>query len=80
MVGSILAITITQSGSQAISATPSMAGGTRASRARVVIMTATHVGMGANASMFQVGANTLLAVPLNNGRAGGEIDRRRSSP
>jgi hypothetical protein len=65
-----LAIRITQGGPQAITATNSMAGGTPVIPGTVIFMTAMHVGMGVNASMFSVGMTTLVAVPLSNGKAG----------
>jgi hypothetical protein len=65
-----LAIKVTQGGPQAITATASMAAGTPGIPGTVVVMTAAHVGMGANQSMFKVGINTLVAVPLSAGKAG----------
>ena len=65
-----LAIEVKQGGAQAITATPGMANGTPGIPGTVAIMTAQHQTMGANASMFMVGANTLVNVPLSNGKAG----------
>jgi hypothetical protein len=65
-----LAIHITQGGPQLITATPSMATGTPGIPGTVIVMTAMHVAMGANQSMFNVGINTLVAVPLSAGKAG----------
>jgi hypothetical protein len=36
----------------------------------VIVMTAKHLAMGANQSMFAIGVNTLVNVPLSNGKAG----------
>ncbi len=63
-------IKVTQGGPQLITATPSMATGSPGIPGTVIIMTAAHVGMGVNQSMFNVGVNTLIAVPLSNGKAG----------
>jgi hypothetical protein len=65
-----LAIKITQGGPQAITATAGMANGTPGIPGTVVVMTAAHVAMGANQSMFMVGVNTLVQVPLSAGKAG----------
>ena len=65
-----LHIKITQGGPQAITATPLMANGNPGIPGTVVVMTANHVGMGVNASMFNVGINTLVAVPVSIGKAG----------
>jgi hypothetical protein len=65
-----LAIHITQGGSQAITATNSMAAGTPGVPGTVVVMTAAHVAKGVEQSMFRVGINTLVAVPLSAGKAG----------
>jgi hypothetical protein len=65
-----LAIHITQGGPQTITATPSMASGNPGIPGTVVVMTALHIAMGLNQSMFKVGVNTLVAVPLSNGKAG----------
>jgi hypothetical protein len=65
-----LAITITQGGFQAITATAGMASGSPGIPGTVLVMTAAHNGMGLNQSMFMVGVTTLVAVPLSNGKAG----------
>jgi hypothetical protein len=65
-----LAIHITQGGPQLISATPGGATGTPGVPGTVIVMTAAHVGMGLNQSMFKVGINTLVQVPLSAGKAG----------
>jgi hypothetical protein len=65
-----LAISITQGGPQAITATPSMAGGSPGIPGTLIVMTAMHLAMGVNQSMFAIGVNTLVAVPLSNGKAG----------
>jgi hypothetical protein len=65
-----LHIKITQGGPQAITATPLMANGTPGIPGTVVVMTANHVAKGVNASMFNVGINTLVAVPVSIGKAG----------
>ena len=65
-----LAITITQGGFQSITATAGMANGSPGIPGTVLVMTAGHIGMGVNQSMFMIGVNTLVAVPLSNGKAG----------
>jgi hypothetical protein len=65
-----LAIRITQGGPQAITATALMANGTPGVMGTVVVMTAAHIAMGLNQSMFKVGINTLVQVPLSVGKAG----------
>jgi hypothetical protein len=65
-----LAIHITQGGPQSITAFNSGATGSPGIPGTVVVMTAAHVAMGANQSMFKVGVNTLVAVPLSAGKAG----------
>jgi len=65
-----LHIKITQGGAQAITATPGMASGAPGVPGTVIIMTAAHVAMGVNQSMYNAGFFTLLAVPLSNGAAG----------
>jgi PEP-CTERM motif len=65
-----LHIKITQGGPQAITATPLMANGTPGIPGTVVVMTANHVAKGVNQSMFNVGVNTLVAVPVSIGKAG----------
>jgi PEP-CTERM motif len=63
-------VKITQGGPQAITATPGMANGTPGIPGTVIVMTAGHVAMGVNQSMFNVGINTLVAVPVSVGKAG----------
>jgi hypothetical protein len=65
-----LHIKVTQGGPQAITATPSMANGSPGIPGTVIVMTAAHVAMGANQSMFNPGINTLVAVPVSVGKAG----------
>ena len=65
-----LAIKITQGGPQAITATPGMANGTPGVMGTVVVMTAKHIAIGVNASMYNVGVNTLVKVPVSIGKAG----------
>jgi hypothetical protein len=65
-----LAIHITQGGPQVITATAGMLNASPGVPGTVVVRTALHNAMGLNQSMFKVGINTLLAVPLSNGRAG----------
>ena len=65
-----LAVHISQGGAQAITATPSMASGSPGVPGTVVVMTAAHIAKGIEQSMFKVGINTLVAVPLSNGKAG----------
>jgi hypothetical protein len=65
-----LHIKATQGGAQSITATASMALGTPGIPGTVIVMTANHVGMGVNQSMYNVGINTLVKVPLNVGQAG----------
>jgi hypothetical protein len=65
-----LAVKITQGGAQAITATPGMGGGTPGIPGTVIVMDSLHVAMGVNQSMFNVGANTIVAIPLSIGKAG----------
>ena len=55
---------------QAITATARMANGTPGIPGTVVVMTAKHAAMGVNQSMFAIGVNTLVGVPLSDGKAG----------
>jgi hypothetical protein len=64
------AIQITQGGAQEITATPGMAAGTPGISGTVLIMSAVHQLMGVNQSMFKVGTNTALFVPVSVGKAG----------
>jgi PEP-CTERM motif len=61
---------LTLGGPQAITATPGMGGGAPGIPGTVVAKTAMHIAAGPSASMFNVGANTLLRVPLDIGHAG----------
>ena len=63
-----LAIKITQGGPQAITATPGMGNGAPGVPGTVIVMTAAHGAMGVNQSMFKVGINTIVEVPLSIGR------------
>ena len=65
-----LAQQITQGGPQVITASPNGANGTPGVQGTVVVMSAIHTGMGVNQSMFMVGANTIVQVPLSAGKAG----------
>jgi hypothetical protein len=65
-----LHIKVTQGGPQAITATPGMAGGNPGIPGTVIVMTAAHAAKGVNASMFNPGVNTLVAVPVSIGKAG----------
>jgi hypothetical protein len=67
-----LHIQITQGGPQAITATPGMGNGAPGVPGTVIVMTAAHAAMGVNQSMFKVGVNTIVRVPLSIGRAGVE--------
>ena len=68
--GPDLHIKITQGGPQAITATPAMANGTPGVPGTVIVMTAQHVAKAVNASMFNLGVLTLVAVPISIGKAG----------
>jgi len=63
-------VAVTLAGAQALTATAGMAGATGPVPGTVLIMTAIHDAMGVNQSMFKVGANTLVEVPLSVGNAG----------
>jgi hypothetical protein len=65
-----LHIKITQGGPQNITATPNMATATQGIAGTVIVMTAAHLGMGVNASMYNVGVNTLVRIPISVGRNG----------
>ena len=64
-----LHINVTQGGGQGITASATAANGTPGIPGSVVVMTAGHIGMGLNQSMFKVGVNTLVQVPLSAGKA-----------
>jgi hypothetical protein len=63
----------TLGGIQAITATPGMAAATAPVGGTVVVMTAEHVLKGVNASLFMVGINTLVDVPLYLGAHAGHV-------
>jgi hypothetical protein len=65
-----LAQQITQGGPQAITATAGMGSGAPGIPGTVIVMSAIHNGMGVNQSMFMVGGNTIVQVPLSVGKAG----------
>jgi hypothetical protein len=65
-----LHLKITQRGPQAITATPGMAYGSPGIFGTVIVMTANHVAKGVDQSMFNVGVNTLVAVPVSIGKQG----------
>jgi hypothetical protein len=62
-----IALTITQGGAQAITATPSMALATQGVMGTVLVMTAQHLSMGVDQSMFVAGPNSLVRIPMNVG-------------
>jgi hypothetical protein len=57
-------------GAQAITATANMASGSPGIPGTVIVMSAIHQAMGVNQSMFMVGPNTIVQVPLSAGKAG----------
>jgi hypothetical protein len=63
-------LTISQAGAQLITATPGTAGANQGVAGTVVVMTAAHVPMGIDQSMFMIGAETLVRVPLSAGANG----------
>jgi hypothetical protein len=65
-----LAQQISLGGPQQITATPGMAGGTPGIPGTVIVMSAAHIAKGVNQSMFLVGVNTLVQLPLSIGKAG----------
>jgi hypothetical protein len=65
-----LAQQISFGGPQSITATAGMGNGAPGIPGTVIVMSAIHVAMGANQSMFMVGANTIVRVPLSAGQAG----------
>jgi hypothetical protein len=69
-----LAVQVTQGGTQAITATAGMANGAPGIPGTVIVMSAVHVLKGLNQSQFMVGTNTLVAVPISNGKAGQFVD------
>ena len=62
-----LAVTITQGGPQNVTATPSMAVASQGIPGTIIVMTANHALKGVNQSMYNIGANTLLQIPLSAG-------------
>jgi hypothetical protein len=64
------AVQVAQGGAQAITATPSMGAGTPGIPGTVAVMTAIHLGMGVNQSMFLIATQTLVQIPLSHGNAG----------
>jgi len=65
-----LAVSITQSGPQNLTAAPSMAVATQGVMGTVNVRTANHNSMGVNQSTFMTGANTLVMVPVSVGVGG----------
>lgn len=65
-----VAVHLTQGGPQLITATPGMGAGTPGIPGTQVVRTAAHNNRGVNQSMFKVGVNTLVQVPLSHGKAG----------
>jgi hypothetical protein len=65
-----LHVKITQGGPQVITATPGMARADQGIGGTVIVMTAAHAAKGVNASMYAVGVNTLLRVPVSVGGNG----------
>jgi hypothetical protein len=57
-------------GVQAITATPNMALAATGVPGTIIVMTANHVNVGVNASMYAIGVNTLVKVPLSVGVKG----------
>ena len=62
-----LAYVLTLGGSQHLTATRSRARATQGIPGAILMKTAVHVAKGVDASMYQVGANTLLRIPLSVG-------------
>lgn len=69
-----LAISITQGGSQAITATPGGATANQGIAGRLVVRVASHAAAGVNLSQFMTGMTTLLQVPLSIGVDGQALD------
>jgi len=65
-----LAVSITQGGPQALTATPGMAAATMGVPGTVNVRTAIHNTKGVNQSTFMTGINTLVMVPVSVGPAG----------
>ena len=64
------AVSITQGGPQALTASPGMGGATMGVPGNVMVTAATHNTKGVNQSTFMVGIIHLVSVPLNVGAAG----------
>jgi hypothetical protein len=66
-------VRVTQGGTQAITATAGGGAGTPGIAGRVTYAGGlpSHVGMGSDQSMFELGASTFVSIPLSAGRAGG---------
>lgn len=68
-------VRVTQGGGpQHITATAGMVGASGSIPGAVLVKTAVHPTMGVDASMHQIGINTLLQVPLNMGRSSQFLD------
>jgi hypothetical protein len=65
-----LAQQITFGGPQAITATAGVANGSPGIAGTVIVMSAAHIAKGVNQSMFMVGVNTFVQVPLSDGKQG----------
>jgi hypothetical protein len=65
-----LAIQATQGGPQQLTATANAALGTPGIAGNVLVMSAIHQLMGVNQSMFKIGTNTIVNVPVSVGKAG----------
>jgi hypothetical protein len=65
-----LAVSITQGGPQALTATPGMAAASMGVPGTVIIRTAQHNFKGVNQSTFMAGTNTLVMVPVSIGGGG----------
>ena len=63
-------VLFSQGGAQAISASPGMGSATPGIPGTLIVMSALHDAMGVNQSMFNVGTNTIVQVPLSVGKAG----------
>jgi hypothetical protein len=64
-----LVVQVSQGGPQAITATANAAAGIPGIPGTVVVMTALHGFMGVNQSVFMIGTNTIVEVPLSVGKA-----------
>jgi len=65
-----LKLTLVQGGADAITATPSMASATQGVPGTLVVMTAGHLGMGVNASMYISLPGIVVRLPIVHGRSG----------